>query len=273
MVCTRKLLPGQVITSISAIKRGDLDQIVRVNLTQESAKLIDAAEIAIGPTPENTSPAFRILHQLMELASRECNLGDHARMLHEIQKQEMEAIYAKLVQLEKQLKQKQALEEIVRKTQSFDKLKQESEKCLQQSERFDNEKAEFEQATLSKAVEFGRKLASKHFFRHVLNENVFEDENHLYRFLDHEPMIMNQCYNIPKGIIDVEPKPIVELASRLRKLSHATFEAYVSEDGKHVDYRSIEGCEDFKRFPSCNVMEHLREWYESRKLWNNTKVR
>ncbi|KAL5211507.1 hypothetical protein ABZP36_022354 [Zizania latifolia] len=77
-------------------------------------------------------------------------------------------------------------------------------------------------------------------------ENVFEDGNHLYRFLDHEPIIMNQCYNIPKGIIDVELKPIVELASRLRKLSHAMFEAYVSEDGKHVDYRSIEGCEDFK---------------------------
>ncbi|KAG8076332.1 hypothetical protein GUJ93_ZPchr0006g42433 [Zizania palustris] len=98
------------------------------------------------------------------------------------------------------------------------------------------------------AVEFGRKLASKHFFRHVLDENVFEDGNHLYRFLDHDPIIINQCYNIPRGIIDVEPKPIVELASRLRKLSLAMFEAYVSEDGKHVDYRSIEGCEEFKRY-------------------------
>ncbi|KAF0915307.1 hypothetical protein E2562_035339 [Oryza meyeriana var. granulata] len=43
-------------------------------------------------------------------------------------------------------------EEVVRKTQSFDRLKQESEKCLQQSERFNNEKAEFEQATFSKFV-------------------------------------------------------------------------------------------------------------------------
>lgn len=58
---------------------------------------------------------------------------------------------------------------------------------------------------------------------------------------------MSQCYNIPKGIIDVEPKPIVEVASRLRKLSETMFEAYVSEDGKHVDYRSIQGCEEFKR--------------------------
>ncbi|RLN38833.1 hypothetical protein C2845_PM01G28670 [Panicum miliaceum] len=43
-------------------------------------------------------------------------------------------------------------EEVVRKTQSFDKLKQEAEKCLQQSERFNTGKAEFEQATFSKFV-------------------------------------------------------------------------------------------------------------------------
>ncbi|XP_003564062.1 uncharacterized protein LOC100838368 [Brachypodium distachyon] len=98
------------------------------------------------------------------------------------------------------------------------------------------------------AVEFGRKLASKHFFCHVLDENVFEDGNHPYRFLDHDPIIMTQCYNIPRGIIDVAPKPIVEIASRLRMLSYAIFEAYVSEDGRHVDYRSIQGSEEFKRY-------------------------
>lgn len=98
------------------------------------------------------------------------------------------------------------------------------------------------------AVEFGRKLASKHFFRHVLDENILEDGNQLYRFLDHDPIIMTQCYNIPRGIIDVAPKPIVEVASRLRMLSYAIFEAYVSEDGRHVDYRSIQGCEEFKRY-------------------------
>ncbi|KAM3208990.1 hypothetical protein ACQJBY_063586 [Aegilops geniculata] len=64
------------------------------------------------------------------------------------------------------------------------------------------------------AVEFGRKLASKHFFRHVLDENVFEDGNQPYRFLDHDPVIMTQCYNIPRGIIDVAPKPMAEIASR-----------------------------------------------------------
>lgn len=98
------------------------------------------------------------------------------------------------------------------------------------------------------AVELARKLASKHFFHHVLDENIFEDGNQLYRFLDHDPIISSQCYNIPKGIIDVKPKHIVEIASRLRFLSFAIFEAYVSEDGRHVDYRSIHSSEEFARY-------------------------
>ncbi|KAF6149258.1 hypothetical protein GIB67_026114 [Kingdonia uniflora] len=106
------------------------------------------------------------------------------------------------------------------------------------------------------AIEFGRKLVSKHFFRHVLEENVFEDGNHLYRFLDHDPIVMSQCYNIPRGIVEVKPKPIVEIASRLRFLSFAIFEAHTSEDGRHVDYRSIHGSEEFARY--LRVVEELQ---------------
>lgn len=47
--------------------------------------------------------------------------------------------------------------------------------------------------------------------------------------------------------MDVAPKPIAEVASRLRLLSCAIFEAYVSVDGRHVDYGSIQGSEEFKR--------------------------
>ncbi|KAK6940113.1 DEP domain [Dillenia turbinata] len=100
----------------------------------------------------------------------------------------------------------------------------------------------------TEATEFGRKLASKLFFKHVLDENVFEDGNHFYRFLDHDPIVSSQCFNIPRGIIDVKPRPIMEIASRLRFLSYAIFEAYTSEDGKHVDYRSIHGSEEFARY-------------------------
>ncbi|CAI9116377.1 OLC1v1017507C4 [Oldenlandia corymbosa var. corymbosa] len=105
------------------------------------------------------------------------------------------------------------------------------------------------------AVEFGRKLASKLFLRHVLEENMFEDGSHLYRFLDDDPLI-SQCQNIPRGIVDVKPKPIIEISSRLRFLFYAILEAYTSEDGKHVDYRSIHGSEEFARF--LRILEELQ---------------
>ncbi|RZR94841.1 hypothetical protein BHM03_00023606 [Ensete ventricosum] len=106
------------------------------------------------------------------------------------------------------------------------------------------------------AVEFGRKLVSQHFFWHVLDENIFEDGNHLYRFLEHDPVIMTQCYNIPRGMFEVKPKPVTEIASRLRFLSYAIIEAYVSEDGKHVDYWRIHSCEEFKRYS--RIIEELQ---------------
>ncbi|KAM7253099.1 hypothetical protein ACFE04_025717 [Oxalis oulophora] len=98
------------------------------------------------------------------------------------------------------------------------------------------------------AIEFGQKLASQVFFQHVFDENLLEDGNHLYRFLEDDPIVLTQCHNIPKGVIDLKPKPIVEIASRLRFLSYAIFEAYTSEDGRHVDYRSIHASEEFARY-------------------------
>ncbi|MQM18987.1 hypothetical protein Taro_051987 [Colocasia esculenta] len=105
------------------------------------------------------------------------------------------------------------------------------------------------------AVEFGRKLVRKYFFCHVLEENTFEDGNHPYRFLEHDPVVFSQCYNIPRGINDVKPKPLIDIASRLRYLSFAIFEAYVSENGKHVDYRSIHDSEEFRRY--LRIIEEL----------------
>ncbi|XP_057503941.1 uncharacterized protein LOC130787567 isoform X2 [Actinidia eriantha] len=65
-----------------------------------------------------------------------------------------------------------------------------------------------------------------------------------------------ECYNIPRGIIEAKPKPIIEISSRLRFLSYAIFEAYTSEDGKHVDYRSIHGSEEFARY--LRIIEELQ---------------
>ncbi|KAL0392320.1 UNVERIFIED_CONTAM: hypothetical protein Sradi_2454800 [Sesamum radiatum] len=104
------------------------------------------------------------------------------------------------------------------------------------------------------AVEFGRKLANELFFQHV-EDSIFEDGNHLYRFLDDDPFI-SRCQNIPRGISEVKPKPITEISSRLRLLLSAILEAYASEDGKHVDYRSIHGSEEFARY--LRIVEELQ---------------
>ncbi|KAK9166656.1 hypothetical protein Scep_001847 [Stephania cephalantha] len=106
------------------------------------------------------------------------------------------------------------------------------------------------------AIQFGQKLVRQHFFRHILEENLFEDGNHLYRFLDDDPVVSSQCYNIPRGIIDMKPKSISEIASRLRFLSLAIFEAYTSEDGRHIDYRNLHGSEEFARY--MRVVEELQ---------------
>ncbi|KAG6578340.1 hypothetical protein SDJN02_21021, partial [Cucurbita argyrosperma subsp. argyrosperma] len=106
------------------------------------------------------------------------------------------------------------------------------------------------------AIEFGRRLASKLFFQHVQEENLFEDGSHLYRFLDDDPIVATQCHNVARGIIEVKPKPITDIASRLRFLSFAIFEAYVSEDGRHVDYRSVHGSEEFARY--LRIVEELQ---------------
>ncbi|XP_054788914.1 uncharacterized protein LOC129294504 isoform X2 [Prosopis cineraria] len=106
------------------------------------------------------------------------------------------------------------------------------------------------------AVEFAQNLASKFFFQHVLDENLFEDGNHLYRFLDDDPIVASQCHNIQRGITTVKPKLIVEIASRLRFLSCAIFEAYVSEDGHHVNYISLHRSEEFARY--LRIVEELQ---------------
>ncbi|XP_020575826.1 uncharacterized protein LOC110021607 isoform X2 [Phalaenopsis equestris] len=105
------------------------------------------------------------------------------------------------------------------------------------------------------AVELGRKLLSQHFFRHVLDDDIFEDGSHLYRFLEDDPTIMTQCYNVSRDRIDVQPKPIIEISSNLRLLSYGIFEAYVSEGGNNVDYNSIHHSEEFKRY--LRVIEEL----------------
>ncbi|MCO5608180.1 hypothetical protein L7F22_062386 [Adiantum nelumboides] len=110
--------------------------------------------------------------------------------------------------------------------------------------------AENENCSSEEAVELGRKLVSKFFFQHVLSENDFEDESHLYRFLEHDPVVMTYCYNFEGRLNLCEPKSLTEIEGSLRKVTQAIFEQFVSEDGRHVDFEGISKSAEFKRYLS-----------------------
>lgn len=99
---------------------------------------------------------------------------------------------------------------------------------------------------ISLLVSYRELIFPLHYCLSKFRENTFEDGNHLYRFLDQDPII-SQCYNIPRGMIQRKRQPLVELSRRLRFLLYAILDAYTSEDGKHIDYRTIHGSEEFAR--------------------------
>jgi hypothetical protein len=81
----------------------------------------------------------------------------------------------------------------------------------------------------------------------VCRENDFEDGNHYYRFLEHEPFIP-KCYNFRGSTNDSEPKPAVVVGQRLNKIMSAILESYSSDDRRHVDYAGISKSEEFRRY-------------------------
>ncbi|KAB2623961.1 hypothetical protein D8674_015621 [Pyrus ussuriensis x Pyrus communis] len=105
-----------------------------------------------------------------------------------------------------------------------------------------------------KAVEIGRQLARKHFIHHVFGENDFEDGNHFYRFLEHEPFIP-KCFNFRGSTNDCEPKPAAKVGQRLTKIMSAILESYASDDRRHLDYIGISNSEEFRRY--INLVQEL----------------
>lgn len=83
--------------------------------------------------------------------------------------------------------------------------------------------------------------------------NDFEEGNHLYRFLEHEPFIP-RCFNFRGTTNDTEPKTADSICARLTKIMSAILESYASDDRQHVDYEAISRSEEFRRYGSTNVM-------------------
>ncbi|PON50248.1 Dishevelled [Parasponia andersonii] len=98
-----------------------------------------------------------------------------------------------------------------------------------------------------KAVDIGKQLARNHFIHHVFGENDFEDGNHFYRFLEHEPFIP-KSFNFRGSTNDGQPKPAAKVGEKLTKIMSAILEAYASDDRRHVDYLGISNSEEFRRY-------------------------
>lgn len=77
-------------------------------------------------------------------------------------------------------------------------------------------------------------------------DNDFEDGNHFYRFLEHQPFIP-KCYNFRGSTNDSEPKSAIKIGQKLNKIMSAILEFYASDDRFHVDYASISRSEEFRR--------------------------
>ncbi|XWS22980.1 hypothetical protein CRYUN_Cryun29cG0082000 [Craigia yunnanensis] len=98
-----------------------------------------------------------------------------------------------------------------------------------------------------KGIETAKRMAQKHFIHHVFGENDFEEGNHFYRFLEHEPFIIG-CFNFRTSTNDSEPKSASFLADRLTRLMSAMLEAYASDDRCLVNYYVISKSEEFHRY-------------------------
>ncbi|KAL6505932.1 hypothetical protein OROHE_023311 [Orobanche hederae] len=106
-----------------------------------------------------------------------------------------------------------------------------------------------------KAIDIGKQLARRHFIHHVFGENEFEDGNHFYRFLEHEPFIP-KCYNFRGVVNDCEPKAAISVSRRLACIMSALLESYASDDRRHLDLIGIGNSEEFRRY--VNLVEDLQ---------------
>ena len=79
-----------------------------------------------------------------------------------------------------------------------------------------------------------------------LQEHPFKDGPLFYRLLEHEPFVKTAA-NWSGATSDLEPPPAVELGTRMRKMILAVYDEFLSDDGRHVDYRGIAKSEIFRR--------------------------
>ncbi|XP_076462011.1 uncharacterized protein LOC143294531 [Babylonia areolata] len=94
------------------------------------------------------------------------------------------------------------------------------------------------------AVEMGQNLIDSHFGHHVKADEEFQDAEVYYRLLeDTETGALNG-----DTISQCEPGKATQVGEDLRKLILKLYSAFLSPDGKRVDYKGIANSDEFRRY-------------------------
>ncbi|XP_071117898.1 uncharacterized protein [Haliotis cracherodii] len=97
-----------------------------------------------------------------------------------------------------------------------------------------------------RAVEMGQQLVEKHFSHQVKSgQETFKDEKVYYRLLDDDDSI---ALNDAGKMSECEPRQASDLGGELRKLILKLYNAFLSKDGRKVNYAGIGGSSEFERY-------------------------
>ena len=96
----------------------------------------------------------------------------------------------------------------------------------------------------ARAVEMGQQLIDRHFGHDVKQNTEFRDEDIYYRLLeDDDSSALNSG-----SISECTPRPAAQLGEEMRKLILKIYAAFLSPDGRKVNYKGIAGSAEFQRY-------------------------
>ncbi|PVD23300.1 hypothetical protein C0Q70_16566 [Pomacea canaliculata] len=95
-----------------------------------------------------------------------------------------------------------------------------------------------------RAVEMGQQLIDRHFGYNVKTDEIFRDDQTYYRLMeDDETSALNSG-----SVSECEPQPAGRVGEELRKMILKLYNAFLSKDGKKVDYKGIGGSTEFQTY-------------------------
>ncbi|KAK3611987.1 hypothetical protein CHS0354_011647 [Potamilus streckersoni] len=95
-----------------------------------------------------------------------------------------------------------------------------------------------------RALEIGQAIIDRHFGHQVKDEETFRDDDVYFRLLDDDESSALNAGDIS----ECEARPAGELGEEIRKLILKIYNAFLSQDGKKVNYKGIAGSTEFQTY-------------------------